>query len=64
MKRMDEFNLIKISLILISILIGVDCEKYSALSEMEKLAYDEEMIIEEFTKFVETMEGEVEYLRR
>lgn len=63
-KNMSEFNLIRTSLILISIILGVSCEKFSAISEMERLAYDEDKIIQEFTKFADKMENEVKYMQR
>jgi hypothetical protein len=41
---------------------GLVCEKFSAISEMEKLAYDEDLILGEFENFVTEMEREMEYL--
>jgi hypothetical protein len=56
-----KFNSIKISLLLVNIILRINCEKYSAISEMEKLAYDEEKIIEEFSTFVEKMKFEMNF---
>jgi hypothetical protein len=42
---------------------GVDGEKFSALSEMEKLAQDEGKIIQEFEKFFIEMDDIMEYLK-
>jgi hypothetical protein len=41
----------------------VDGEKFSALSEMEKLAQDEGKIIQEFEKFFIEMDDIMEYLK-
>ena len=39
----------------------INCEKFSAISEMEKLAFDEEKIIEEFSTFVQKMKFEMDF---
>lgn len=42
----------------------MNCEKFSAISEMEKLAFDEEKIIEEFSTLVEKMKLEMGLFER
>ena len=56
-----NFNSIKILLILVNIMFRINCEKFSAISEMEKLAFDEEKIIEEFSTFVQKMKFEMDF---
>ena len=49
---------------LIVLLAALNCEKYSAIIEMEKLAHDEDFILAEFESFVNEMEMEIKYLAR
>jgi len=45
-------------------MLRINCEKFSAIIEMENLAYDEEKIIEEFSTFVQQIKFEMNFFER